>query len=518
MKILKVTNAIKNIIEKGQLPNPSLNPKGSIIFGDLSPVEQKLGVPTNTSAQISIPSITTHNKESICKPWLGSFIIHLWGNLLTKHLIGLWNLKAKPRLLSLGGGFLLASFQYEEDRWRALLHGPTFIEGRFLSVRLWTARFNPQLTLEEAMSSVWIRLENLPFKFYNIEILIKIGRALGPFLGIDSDTHNLAQAKVARICVLVDLSKQVPPSILIDDYNQKIWAEGTIGFWSTCGRNDHSSSSYRSCSSLSIETENEGGMSGSLFPVGNGGKRRPTPEAQLDITTDLSGTMDQDPQYTSRTAIKPSGQTKGAQAYSQALILSMNHDNTFKDGFFKQYSSSSLLEKSTLPFADQRVEGKLLEESLACLMLDIASLKANLSEVKRAWEGSEPQQDVIKWIDPGPTLVHHPMKQGFREVRTIIISVTSWLKLEAGHLVYQIRSLALRYWVHRLQEFDDPDFSFNSSVGQNYPSPVDVGFHSPSVVLLCVTRVGGNCAKEIANSLNFPKNYVIDAMGFAGGL
>ncbi|KAF7816695.1 hypothetical protein G2W53_030664 [Senna tora] len=189
-------------------------------------------------------SITSEQNEQLCKPWRDSLIIRLWGlilppEFLTQKLLRLWKLKAEPFISGIGQGFFLISFKLAEDRWRALLSGPNFIDGHFMSIQLWSPRFNPSLHTRSAYSPVWVRLENLPLEFYDQEILVRVGNALGTFIGLDADTHDLSKTKFARICVLTNIGKRLPNSICIDDFQQSVMFEGSFGFCFWCGNNGH---------------------------------------------------------------------------------------------------------------------------------------------------------------------------------------------------------------------------------------------------------------------------------------
>ncbi|KAF7833960.1 reverse transcriptase [Senna tora] len=192
------------------------------------------------------PSISVSSSENlrICSPWKDAIAIRVWGktilsDILLKNLMRIWKLKAEPSISSIGSGFFLIFFRFVEDRWKALLHGPCVVDGHFVSITLWRPRFNPALHEKDISSPIWIKLECLPVEFYNRDILIKIGNSLGTFLGLDSDTYSLTKLKFARICILANLGKPLPQSILIDGYKQSVMAEGSTGFCLGCGKVNH---------------------------------------------------------------------------------------------------------------------------------------------------------------------------------------------------------------------------------------------------------------------------------------
>lgn len=91
----------------------------------------------------------------------------------------------------------------------------------------------------EAFSLVWVRLENIPSEFFHPKVLVKIGNALGSFMGIDEVTHNLAKTNFARFCVLLNLCKPLRSFLKIDGHTQSISFKEYIGFCFKCGKLGH---------------------------------------------------------------------------------------------------------------------------------------------------------------------------------------------------------------------------------------------------------------------------------------
>ncbi|KAF7837230.1 uncharacterized protein G2W53_005712 [Senna tora] len=230
----------------------------TISFGTLDPMVRPqppnnpplLGNNTTSNELPLVKSVVipmSKNEEQLmCSKWEHCIIVQLWGkildqNTLMRKLENIWKLKLTPCLLNIGLGFFVTSFGCVEDRWKALLHGITFIDGHFLSVRPWLPRFIPMIALTEAVSPVWIKLDCLPIEFFEKSMLVKIGNCLGEFIGIDHPTHNLELARYARICVVLDLNNPPPPNLSIGGFLQSFTIEGTSGFCQGCGKISHSS-------------------------------------------------------------------------------------------------------------------------------------------------------------------------------------------------------------------------------------------------------------------------------------
>lgn len=237
-------------------PSTTSNPN-PVSFGFVQTTNPSVTISPSPSTPNPTCSVKLSNREktSIVAPWSESVIMYVRGLKIFKEamlekLMKLWKLKSTPIILPLGKGFFLLKFSAVEDRWKAILNGPTLINGQFMSLQPWKPRFNTELALTSASSPVWIKLRGLPIEFYNPEVLLKIGDSIGSFLGIDDFTHNLVKIGFARICVLVDLTKELPEYVTVDDFNQAIVYEGDLGFCLSCGDISHSTVSCRTATNI----------------------------------------------------------------------------------------------------------------------------------------------------------------------------------------------------------------------------------------------------------------------------
>lgn len=64
-----------------------------------------------------------------------------------------------------------------------LRNDPWFIGEQFLSIRLWEPNFKPSMTNVSCIT-VWIRLNELPIEYYEVEVLEQIGNTIGKYLGL----------------------------------------------------------------------------------------------------------------------------------------------------------------------------------------------------------------------------------------------------------------------------------------------------------------------------------------------
>ena len=107
---------------------------------------------------------------------------------------------AKLDCVNLGKDFFFIRFSSNEDYDKVLKGGPWFVGDHFLAIKQWELYFKAS---EAKLSSVaiWVRLPELPIEFYDPASLLKIGKAIGPVLRIDSHIVNGARGRFSRLCV-----------------------------------------------------------------------------------------------------------------------------------------------------------------------------------------------------------------------------------------------------------------------------------------------------------------------------
>lgn len=156
---------------------------------------------------------------------------------------------------------------------------------------------------------------------------------------------------------------------------------------------------------------------------------------------------------------------------------------------------------------------------------------------------TNPVTEVMRWNrNNGASIV------GSMELKATKIQAIAYLRLEVGALEYNVFCDPFTNWEEirpqiTMQEFesDSDESSGLNFYCSSYPimKPINIlawnvrgagnaefrrsffdliGRHKPNVVLLTETRVGGDRASSIINSLGFPRHYKVDPMGYAGGI
>ena len=106
-------------------------------------------------------------------------------NFIQAKLLALWKPAGRLDCVDLGLGFFLTRLSVREDYENMLRKGSCFIGDHFLSIRPWEPDFKPALASVLSIA-VWVRLNELPIKYYNAEVLQLIGKAIGNVLRVDT--------------------------------------------------------------------------------------------------------------------------------------------------------------------------------------------------------------------------------------------------------------------------------------------------------------------------------------------
>nr|POE70613.1 hypothetical protein CFP56_40930 [Quercus suber] len=137
-------------------------------------------------------------------------------------------------VIDLGKEFFLTWFNCKEDHDKVLRNGPWFIRDHFLSICPWEPNFKPSSTNVSSIA-VWIRLNELPIEYYEVEVLKQIRNSLGKVLRIDTHTTAEARGCFASLCIQVDLDKPLVTNILIRGIQQHVNYEGIHRLCFSCG-------------------------------------------------------------------------------------------------------------------------------------------------------------------------------------------------------------------------------------------------------------------------------------------
>ncbi|KAI9111670.1 hypothetical protein K1719_017360 [Acacia pycnantha] len=180
-------------------------------------------------------SFTAEEYSAWCLPWMNSLIIKVLGANFPTYVIRdrinrMWRPKDALKLIPLSNGYYIVSFSNKEDREYAFQEGPWMIEDHYLIVQRWRPNFNPWKADLQCNIVAWVRLPDVPFEFYNVESLRRIGNMIGKMIKVDRSTSIYDKGGFARICVEIDLKKPLLPTYMVFGEERSIIYEDSTMF------------------------------------------------------------------------------------------------------------------------------------------------------------------------------------------------------------------------------------------------------------------------------------------------
>ena len=175
-----------------------------------------------------IPSVTidAHLKKELRDLWRLALIIKLLGkivsfNVLMSRVTLMWKLTRDFELIDLGHGYYVVKFANLEDRSKVMTEGPWKIMDHYFTVQRWRPHFHPFSAIIGS-TAVWIQLPEFPLEYFNVDILMEIGRLVGKPLKLDFNTTLVTRDKFACICIEVDLRKPLVLRVKVGRHIQRI--------------------------------------------------------------------------------------------------------------------------------------------------------------------------------------------------------------------------------------------------------------------------------------------------------
>lgn len=87
--------------------------------------------------------------------------------------------------------------------------------------------------------AVWVRLPELPIKYYKPIMLRKMGQSIGPVLRIGAHTVSSSRGRFTRLCIQVNLEKPFIRKVMVRKLATKVQYEGINSLCFACGRIGH---------------------------------------------------------------------------------------------------------------------------------------------------------------------------------------------------------------------------------------------------------------------------------------
>ncbi|XP_028754982.1 uncharacterized protein LOC114714409 [Neltuma alba] len=182
-------------------------------------------------------------KRKFYRAWKRSVIVKLLGRsigfkALEGRLQTMWARRGVISLIDIGHGFFIVKLSNKQVYLEALTGGPWMVYDHYLTVRPWEPNFKAATATIDKVA-VWVRFPNVFTEYYDIEALSLMGDRIGKTLKIDLNTASHLRGHYARVCVLVDLSKQLMSGFHLDGEDYYLQYEGLHLLCTRCGNYGH---------------------------------------------------------------------------------------------------------------------------------------------------------------------------------------------------------------------------------------------------------------------------------------
>ncbi|XP_028552874.1 uncharacterized protein LOC114580217 [Dendrobium catenatum] len=153
-----------------------------------------------------------------------------------------WGRFGDYSLSTIGTDCFVCKFSLEEARDAVLCGGPWFFSGNIIGLDRWTPSFSPN-SMTGLSSQIWIRLPQLPLQYWDLHNVMRIASQFGTPLWIDAQTGIEGRREYARVCVRLDLAKQLQTGTWVNGWKgrfyQRVEYEGLGMSCFGCGHVGH---------------------------------------------------------------------------------------------------------------------------------------------------------------------------------------------------------------------------------------------------------------------------------------
>ncbi|PON82607.1 Zinc knuckle CX2CX4HX4C [Trema orientale] len=130
-------------------------------------------------------------------------------------LQSIWGLSPSWRLISLGRGFFHILLSSEVEKSKVWGMGSMNLKLGVLRLQPWFPNFNPH-TQSSTNAQVWVRFHELPWVYWDRQILSDLARGIGVPIRFDEMTLNGEFGHYARMLIDIDLSQPISDSLMVE--------------------------------------------------------------------------------------------------------------------------------------------------------------------------------------------------------------------------------------------------------------------------------------------------------------
>lgn len=127
--------------------------------------------------------------------------------------------------MDISNDYFLVRFSDDGDYKHALFEGPWLILDHYLLVQRWRPFFRPKDHTVNRIAT-WVCIPDLPVELCHDKFLWRVGSLIGTMLRVDHHTLIHSRGKFARICVELDLQRELVPSFTVLGVDFPLECEG----------------------------------------------------------------------------------------------------------------------------------------------------------------------------------------------------------------------------------------------------------------------------------------------------
>lgn len=157
---------------------------------------------------------------------------------MTSKLQYLWAKKGAVHVMDRNNDFFLVRFKNEGDYKHALFEGPWLVLDHYLLVQRWRPFFRHTNSSVQKIAT-WVRIPDLPCELCNDKFLWRVGALIGTMLKVDRNTSIQPRGNFTRICVELDLRRELVPSFTVLGVEFNFEYEGLHLICFGCGKYGH---------------------------------------------------------------------------------------------------------------------------------------------------------------------------------------------------------------------------------------------------------------------------------------
>ncbi|XP_019235772.1 PREDICTED: uncharacterized protein LOC109216098 [Nicotiana attenuata] len=164
--------------------------------------------------------------EEQTQKWKAALIGYVLGGTpsfkeMLKFVYGVWNFITTPQVFLHDDGYFIFRFSSEEDKNKIIQQGPYTYHNRPIILKQWVPNFYMCKEVTRTMP-IWVIFPGLPIQFWTKENLGCLANYLGKPIRLDKLTTDGDRISYARMFIEMDISQELPDTILIKEADANI--------------------------------------------------------------------------------------------------------------------------------------------------------------------------------------------------------------------------------------------------------------------------------------------------------